>query len=208
MGRGEIMNIGIDFDGVLFDSESIFRSYAQLFDLKINGKGMLNPEELRVQKRYDWSPEELQQFLDEYVLFVQETAPIMPNAKEVLNLLSKKHKLFAITNRGSIYDEEIDITKKRLEMEGIKFDKVIFYASNKLDICRELNIDIMIDDLFDTIITLADNGIKCLYYRDLVLKTRSHNNITEVRNWGDIAVELHKMDILSIEDLSEINTKL
>ena len=104
------MKIGIDLDGVVFNTETYFRTYGELFDIKIGGKGMINPTELKVRKRYDWSKQERQQFLDEVVTEVEKTAPLMPYAKEVLATLKQAgHKLVVITSRGYLYDEEIEI---------------------------------------------------------------------------------------------------
>ena len=47
------MNIGIDFDGVLFDTENLFRVLSQIENAKKGGK-ILDSEQLMLQKRYDW----------------------------------------------------------------------------------------------------------------------------------------------------------
>ena len=59
----------------------------------------------------------------------------------------------------------------------------------------------MIDDLVTTIESLADNGIKCFYYRDNINDKFKHKNVTIVRDWGDIAVELVKMGLIAVEDI-------
>ena len=198
------MNIGIDFDGVLFDTESAFRTYSQIYDLKIHGQGIINSEELLAQKRYNWTPEQTKEFFDECLCPIYTTVPVFPFAKAVINAIAKRHRIIAITNRGKLTPEEIELSNKRLEEEGIKFDQIVYKASNKLQTCRELGIDLMIDDLCDNISNLAVNGFKCLYFRDTVLKNCKHANITEVRNWGDIANELLKMQIITIDDIKEI----
>ena len=37
------MNIGIDVDGVIMDTENWFRAYAEIFDLEINGSKLNIP---------------------------------------------------------------------------------------------------------------------------------------------------------------------
>lgn len=52
------MKIGIDLDGVVFDSEKEFRVYSELYDmidLKQNSKE--NNKELRFQDRFKWTDE-------------------------------------------------------------------------------------------------------------------------------------------------------
>ena len=191
------MNIGVDFDGVLFDSESMLRSAAAIFNNKINHKDMKYHEELKGYKRYQWSKDIEQKFLNNNLLEILKTAPIMPYAKQVLTEIKNAgHQLYAITSRGLIYPDEINITNQRLKEENIMFDKIFFSVDNKLDICKENNVDIMIDDLYDTIKNLSENGIDCLYYRDLVLKFYNNHNVKEVRNWGDIYVEFKKRGVL------------
>lgn len=195
------MNIGIDFDGVVFDSEKMFRAYAQIFNLKIDGNDELDKGELKAQKRYNWNAENFEKFLDECLLDVLKNAPVMPCAKKVIGAMAKRHNLYAITSRGWLDKREIDVTEERLKEENLPFKKVIYSSVNKLETCKELKIDLMIDDLYDTIKLLSENNIKCLYFRDYILHSCKNKNVTEVHNWGDIAVELCKQNIISKEDL-------
>ena len=70
----------------------------------------------------------------------------MPYAKNVIKALSKCHKVYAITSRGLALDGEIEITNSRLKQEGIEFEQVVYNVSNKFEACRQLNIDLMIED--------------------------------------------------------------
>lgn len=59
--------------------------------------------------------------------------------------------------------------------------------TDKLDICKKENIDIMIDDDYKIIEQLSKNNIKTLYFRDVNLKKLPQNEyIYEVNNWGDV----------------------
>ena len=58
------MKIGIDLDGVVFDSEKDFRIYSELYDmidLKQNSKK--DNGNIRFQDRFNWSQEESENFL-------------------------------------------------------------------------------------------------------------------------------------------------
>lgn len=195
------MNIGIDFDGVVFDSEKMFRAYSQIFNLKIDGTEPVDMAELKAQKRYNWEQDKFDQFLDMCLLDVLKNAPVMPCAKNIINAIAKKHNLYAITSRGYLDKREIDVTKQRLKAENFPFKKVVYSSVNKLETCKQLNIDLMIDDLYDTVVCLANNNIKCLYFRDYILHSCTHKNVTEVHNWGDIAVVLCKMGLINKEDI-------
>ena len=189
------MNIGIDLDGVVFDSELIFTTQSALFDFEKNGKGIKIPEELRASKRYCWSKEMEREFLDRYLLKIEQEAPVMPYAKLILNKLKEEgHKLYGITNRGYLHKDEITITLKRLKKEKIKFDDIRFSAMDKLVPCNDFKIDVMIDDYYENIEKVSKEGIKCLYYRDLVLKFIDLENVTEVNNWAKVYLEIKKIE--------------
>ena len=135
------MNIGIDFDGVIFDTERMLRAYSAFYNYKINGADMLDPEEQTAERRYDWTSEQIQQFFRESLLDSYKKAPLMYYAKEVLTYMKKQgHKIYGITRRGLIFPEEIKASEKRLKKEKIVFDKIIYSADNKAEICKQLNI--------------------------------------------------------------------
>ena len=192
------MNIGIDLDGVVYDTENMFRAWSQIFDLKHEKIGMTKPEEIKAQKRYKWTNDNIKAFLEVSVKKVVETAQIMPFAKEVLCAIAKVNDIYFITRRSGV---EIDITKKRLKKDGIPYKTIKFCVTDKSKECEKENIDIMIEDRPEEIKKLTKKGIKCFYYFDTVKRSLKDKNVTEVRNWGDIAVELEKLGIIDSNDI-------
>ena len=187
------MNIGVDLDGVLFDSENYFRTYSRLYNFENIKKPEVDKEELYFSNRFKWTQEEVDEFFDQYMEMIELKAPIMPMAKEILQRFKDMgHKLYIITNRGSKYKVEIEVTKKRLEELGIDFDGVNLGVHNKAEKCKELGIELMIDDLYNNVDNVSKSGIKCLYFRDLVLKQFDQSNkyVHEVRNWADVYIEV------------------
>lgn len=95
------MRIGIDLDGVVFDSELEYRICCELYeiqDLKTNT--IVNNKELQFQKRYSWNDEETQGFITKYHKHINENSNIMPGARKVLNLLKEDgHTLIIVTAR-------------------------------------------------------------------------------------------------------------
>ena len=111
------MKIGIDLDGVVFDSEKEFRIYSEIYDiiyLKQNSK--IENRELRYQDRFNWSNNEIKDFREKYYNKIIKESNFMPGAKYVLNLLKKEnHKLIIITARGKNNNSKtIEITNKIL----------------------------------------------------------------------------------------------
>ncbi|MDD2504916.1 MAG: hypothetical protein PHF21_01435 [Bacilli bacterium] len=52
--------------------------------------------------------------------------------------------------------------KKRLIKNNILFDDIFFIAGNKVDICHEIGVNLMIEDNIDKVKALKDSGIKTI----------------------------------------------
>lgn len=191
------MNIGVDLDGVVFDTENWFRTYSMLYNLEKIKKDEVDREELYFSNRFNWTVDEVDEFFYQFMEMIETEAPVMPMAKEILKRLKNMgHKLYIITNRGRRYELEKRVTKLRLEELGIEFDGMYSGAINKAEVCKEIGIDVMIDDLYSNVEGISKAGIKCLYFRDLVLKQFDKENklVHEVRNWADIYKEILNFD--------------
>ena len=188
------MVIGIDLDGVLFDTEDYFRTYAMIFNEEHVHSKNFNLSELKVKDRYGWDFETNHKFFDKNLDWIEKTAPIRPFAIEAINKLHEMgHKLVCITARGFEFQEEIDITKKRLKKAKIKFDEIIFEAKHKLETIQNQNIDIMIEDNPDIVDYLSQEDIKCIYLHDAGIKQSKSKNVIEVFNWAEIYLEILKL---------------
>lgn len=53
------MKVAIDVDAVLLDYEKDFYATAEIFDIeRCRGNGIIYPDELYIQNKYDWKEEE------------------------------------------------------------------------------------------------------------------------------------------------------
>lgn len=183
------MKIGIDLDGVVIDSETVFRTYEEIYDInQLKGYNLVDRTEPKFQARYNWKTEEQQEFIKNYFMTVSKESPLMAGFIGVYNLLKQEDIEFVvITARGGFIEEMKDDAERLLKSHNIKFDKYYWKQDDKLDICLKENVDFMIDDDHKIIKRLAENGIKTLYFRDTGLKKLEENEyIKEVNNWGDI----------------------
>ena len=183
------MKIGIDLDGVVIDSETTFRTYEEIFDIDtVKGNNLINREEPKFQARYNWTEEQKQEFIEKYFLTVSKESNLMSGFIGVYNLLKKQgHEFVVVTARGGFVKEMKDDAIRLLEENNIIFDKYYWKIDDKLEVCKNENIDIMIDDDWRIIKKLADNNIKTLYFRDTnLVKLEENKYIKEVNNWGDI----------------------
>lgn len=183
------MKIGIDLDGVVFDSETTFRTYEEIFDIEVlKSNNLINREEPKVQGRYKWTKEQEQEFIKNYFIRVSRESNLMSGFTAVYNLLkSKDVEFIVITARGGHVKEMKDDAERILKENNITFNKYYWQVENKLEICQKENIDIMIDDDYKIIEQISSNRIRTLYFRDTNLKKLEENEyVKEVNNWGDI----------------------
>ena len=183
------MKIGIDLDGVVIDSETTFRTYEEIFDIDVlKGNNLINKEEPKFQARYNWTNEQEKEFIEKYFLTVSKESNLMSGFIGVYNLLKVQgHEFVVITARGGFVKEMKDDAIRLLEENNIKFDKYYWNVEDKLEICKNEKVDIMIDDDWKIIKRLVDNEVKTLYFRDTnLMKLEENEYIKEVNNWGEI----------------------
>ena len=183
------MKIGIDLDGVVIDSGTTFRTYEEIFDIDVlKGNHLINKEEPKFQARYNWTNEQEKEFIEKYFLIVSKESNLMSGFIGIYKLLKEQgHEFVVITARGGFVKEMKDDAIRLLEENNIKFDKYYWKVEDKLEICKNEKVDIMIDDDWKIIKKLADNQVKTLYFRDTnLMKLEENEYIKEVNNWGDI----------------------
>lgn len=181
------MNIGIDIDGVIQDTERAYRYYAEIYDMEHNNTGVFNRNAVKCQDRYCWSTDQSMDFMRMYSTLIQRNSPLMCGAKEVIKRLKDMgHKIIIISARGVWLNEELKNAEDLFVEHEIHVDKIELEAIDKLPICIENKIDVMIDDADFNIKRLSENGIKCLYLKDLFGEDVENENVTVVSNWGEI----------------------
>ena len=184
------MKIGVDLDGVIFDSEKEYRVYSELYDiieLKQNNK--VNNQEIKFQDRFKWNKNEIEEFLRKYHKKIILESNFMPGAKKVLELLKKDgHSLILITARGTLNKEMIKISENILKKNRMDiFEKYYWATENKDEVCEKENINIMIDDSYKKCKSVANKNIKTIYLKDAPSYNLDENKYIKVLyNWGEI----------------------
>lgn len=186
------MKIGIDLDGVIYDSEKDFRVYQELYDMYVLKKNTkIDEKEIRIQKRFGWSDEIFMDFLDRYYAPIVKETNYMPGAKMVLKMLKEEgHELIIITARGVLNENDNieQLTKERLSKDNFEiFDKYCFGAQDKAEVCKNEKIDVMIDDSNLNCKNTSENQIKTIYLKDAPSYDMEENEYLKVLyNWGEI----------------------
>ena len=183
------MKIGIDIDGVILDYERVLKTYGDLYDfIELKKDGIINRNEHYLRNRYDWTDEERMNFVNKYFLKLSKNTPLIPGAKDVIDMLQKEGNEFVIISaRGGMIEEMKDVAIEKFDEEGLSFNKYYWKQEDKLEVAQNENIDVMIDDSYDVCKRLSSNRIKTIYFRDKEMKKLEQNeNLKEVSNWGEI----------------------
>ena len=79
-------------------------------------------------------------------------------------LKTNNNNIYIITNRNEKYIEYEEL-KNKLISDKIEFDGLYMINGSKLNICKTLNIDVMIDDDKNICEELEKNGIKTILFK-------------------------------------------
>lgn len=192
------MKIGIDLDGVVFDSEKEFRVYSELYDMiDLQQNSKVDNQELKFQDRFRWTQVQIEGFLKKYHKQIIAESNFMPGVKRILKLLKQDgHSLILITARGGMNKDMIKITEERLkETEMNIFDKYYWATENKDEVCIKENVDIMIDDFYQKCKSIANSKIKTIYLKDAPSYDLEENDYIKVLyNWGEIYRYIKEME--------------
>lgn len=184
------MRIGIDLDGVIFDSEKLYRIYSELYDIQdLKRNSLIDNKQVKFEKRYSWNQDETNGFVKKYHRKITEVSNFMPGAKDIIPLLKEEgHTLIVITARGKLNKDLIPITIQRLKDNDLDiFEKYYWGTENKEEICKQEKIDLMIDDSNINCEKLARDHIHTIYLKDAPSFDIEENEYLKVLyNWGEI----------------------
>ena len=176
--------IALDLDGVVFDSENLYRVYTEIYDTDVNKRDTIIDNSQRIfQKRYNWTEEEFKNFYNKKAEKVLRNANFMTGADIVLNKLKNNFEFIVVTSRN---DFETEIAKDKLKTIGFGDIKIFNNEHHKIERLLEEKVDYMIDDDDNICINAADSGICALYFKNNASNKVDKENVINVNNWGEI----------------------
>lgn len=186
------MNFGIDIDDTISNTFETFLPYMKKFieeDLK--RKLDLNLESkvdyYNVIEKYNLSEDEARKFWVDYFVKIIENVIPKKSSVEIINKIKENgNKIFLITARFD--DGIIDVravTEKWLEANNIKYDKLIIDSQNKLEIAKQENIDIFLDDSIRNCEMLSNGNIKTYMFSTENNKYYENENVSKVSSWDE-----------------------
>lgn len=189
------MRIGIDIDGVLTDIEQWQLDYGSKFYFEKYGKEIQNNEGYETTEIFKVDSKLDDEFWTEYFKDYSINVDVRKLASEVIKKLKQDgNEIYIITARGSflshsanvmLFEENKNIVLEWLRKNEIEYDKIIFSPEDKLSICLENNINVMIEDKVDNINKISTR-IPVICFHAGYNKNCKGNNIFRCYSWYDI----------------------
>ena len=180
-----MFRLALDADGVIFDidlfqlSDEAIRFFKEKY-----GRDIVNPNGYRLTEIFGCTEQEQRNFCKQFIVRYSLFFKPRPNVKKVMNQLREEHvDISIITAKSANIEKGKEQTKNGqtallrllfltgLMIHNIHVDHIYFVsASNsafeKAELCKQLGIDLMVDDDIENCRKINENT-KCLCYRTL-----------------------------------------
>lgn len=183
------MRIGLDIDNVILETDEEILKEMLIEDKNKRNKGIINNNaDYIFLGMFDWSKEEINSFLNTKMEDIAKNLKPKKDAKYYIDkLIDDGHEIYLISNRSNKqYQNAYLTTKKNLEVNDIKYNKLIITETNdKSKECLDEKIDLMIDDRASNCMKLLDKNINCLLFKTKYEK-RNFDNLNSVSSWHEL----------------------
>ena len=183
------MRIGIDIDDVITDTSITIKDYIEKNDpsgeIKKYIVDIMNGE----------PPAFIKDFVDENGLKFFQKTTIKHDAIRVINkLYDSGNEIYIITARGDkSFKGSEKFTLDFLKNNNIKFTKIFFNSYEKAKICKDNDVEIMIDDSVKHCTEIFKENIKSILFTSMINKNIDIE-IPRVNDW----LELEKIFVKEI----------
>jgi uncharacterized HAD superfamily protein len=194
------MKIGIDIDDTTFLTIKSMLKYADIFDEEISGNptnrgdfGLIKTK-YYLEALYGWDKEIKFDFFNKYYKNVLEECTMLPNANVIIQKLKEEGNTIHFITARLMNIENCDtelITKNNLIEFNIPYDTLNLHISDKLTFCKENEIELLIDDSYDTCKELTDNGIKAILMTTKMNSDIETGKIARANSWNEIYNEIN-----------------
>lgn len=193
------MKIGIDIDGVLTNcfEATVDNATKYFYENKIDYK--IDSSKYYENEMFSVSNENVEKFWNQYLPEYAQRLPSRKYASEVISKLKQKNEIYIITARNEeglpkeLHGRMQDMTKKWLKDNSIEYDKLIFSTGSKLDICKQENVNIMIEDKPNNIQEISEY-IPVLCFDNPWNQGLEEKNIIRVYSWYDILGNIESIE--------------
>lgn len=182
------LNICIDIDGTITDAYYWLEYANEYFNKNITKKQVT---EYYIDKVMGVDRTEYEEFYEKNKIKMHVNPKIRNNVKTVLEKLSLFHSIYFVTAR----EKDLTLlTHLFLRKNGLPYDELFVLGNcNKVNMARELNCSLFIEDSYNNAIQLSNAGFKVLLIDTNYNRKTLNDNITRVYNWKEIFSIINKL---------------
>lgn len=204
------MKIAIDIDRTLTEAPDVYEFPICEMWLSMMGIDYKKTDyfQLNAKDAFGLSEKVFKDWLDEFFPMNVKTAPVRRGAVLTLRMLKRLgNEIHIVTRRDPNYKGAYtgqmmkNDTYEWFSKNGLVYDEIHFGCKDKPSVCKEIGVDVMIEDEFLNIMPLAKDGIPCI-----VIKTKyncpppkeivNSPYIIYKKNWDEIRDFLLKLDLV------------
>ena len=181
------MRIGIDIDDVITDTSLVMKEYIDKYDENSDIHNHL--EEIM---RGETPTQEIKNFFEDNGINIFKNAKVKENASKVMEeLLNNGNEIFIITSRGDIkFKGSEKLTVEYLRKNNIKYTKILFNSFEKAKVCKDNEIDVMVDDSAKYCTEIREQNIKTILFTSQVNKLIDVK-LPRVNNWIELKEKIY-----------------
>lgn len=191
------MKIGIDIDNVISNfNDELLKGYLK-HDKELRNTGIINKDVFIRYGMFDWTEKEETEFYKNSIERIAiKLKPIHRATETIKKLKEDGNEIIIISGRNNgEYNNPYKLTEEWLAKYNIVYDKLIltnaYNKEEKANVCKENNIDIMIEDSTQTAVNIEKVGTKVLFMNTRYNK--NNENFEKVSNWKEIYSKISKL---------------
>ena len=191
------MKIGIDIDNVISNfNDELLKEYLK-HDKELRNTGIINKDVFIRYGMFDWTEKEETEFYKNSIERIAiKLKPIHRATETIKKLKEDGNEIIIISGRNNgEYNNPYNLTEEWLAKYNIVYDKLIltnaYNKEEKANVCKENNIDIMIEDSTQTAVNIEKVGTKVLFMNTRYNK--NNENFEKVSNWKEIYSKISKL---------------
>lgn len=191
------MKIGIDIDNVISNfNDELLKEYLK-HDKELRNTGIINKDVFIRYGMFDWTEKEEAEFYKNNIERIAiKLKPIHRATETIKKLKEDGNEIIIISGRNNgEYNNPYKLTEEWLAKYNIVYDKLIltnaYNKAEKANVCKENNIDIMIEDSTQTAVNIEKIGTNVLFMNTRYNK--NNENFEKVSNWKEIYSKISKL---------------
>ena len=171
------MRIGIDLDGVVIDTIKLMaEELSKHLGIQITTTDIIF--------HFNNFRKDAEDFIAKNLDYFYNSLDPIKGAVETINYLNKHHKVSIITARKI---HAFDITEKWLIKNSINYSNLcLTNGSSKVKFCKQLGIDIIIEDSSPNALEISSSGIPVILITTEYNSNLKGNMITHCKDWKEI----------------------